>query len=196
MQINFGKTIADKLGLSTVVEDEVERNERLDRRELGPTRDRAARLAGLNEHKFTERPTGYARGIRRQRHRDTDSGRRKQRRQALKNQRDREAFYDHAGQIARIYFGIVNCRPEARKRILDRVDAQARNIADTAEDKTTFDDALARIEQVMLANMGEADKIAAARVARRAQRKSARPDDVAKLAQSRIDVATGHPVVG
>lgn len=160
MNIGLSK-IAEKLGLVPVEGDDVTAYERADQRDHIAEQARIAGIAGRNKQKFFERPTGYGRAVRRQRNRDTDSARKKTRRATFRNNRQAEDFYETAGQLGRIYFELIPARPEVRARVLKRVDGQAARLA--KQEEISFDDALSRIEQSMLANVQEADRRVLAR---------------------------------
>lgn len=161
MNINFGKGIAEKLGLTGSAKG-------------APIGDMSARQAALDKKSksawkgLTTLPSGYGRSIRRQRNRNLDSAAKKQRRAQFRNELRSDAFYDHAGHLARIYFGETLCRTEVRQRIIERVQAQVDNLVSTGEG-ISKKQALKDVEATMRSHMAEADQRAAARLAARQQ---------------------------
>lgn len=204
MDINFGRTIAQKLGLTQDLDLEADQASMLS---LAARHD-AAREAGRiglakgrqGRRGVTERPTGYGRRIRRIRNQDQESAQRKQRKAAFNRQREREAFYDHAAQLARIYFELIPVRPEVRKRILDRADQQARRLQKT--EKISFDEALVQVEKAMLDNLSEFEKLQASKIQAKLKAAKQAQIDALKMtsrqwaSNSKLDPRTGHPVVG
>lgn len=157
--------------------------------------DQSARAAALDLKKksawkgLKQLPSGYGRSVRRARDRDIASQRRKQRRQTFRNTRERERFYDHAGQLARIYFGLIEVRPEVGARIAERVRSQARALS--GREEISYRKALEKVEQSMRENLAQADQIAAQRLQRKQQSylQSRRGTTAAKEAGVGIDRA-------
>jgi len=156
----FASDIAQKLGLTTKVTGELVPTEL--RRDVGLGTQRTAHRIGLQGGKANEQPTGYARSIRRARHRDVDSQRAKARKRAMRKQQERADFVDTAGPLADIYLnGSISGRPvgdNVRKRVTERVHNQAwamvaaENLADPKAN-LTFAAALKTIEGHLMSNL-------------------------------------------
>lgn len=178
MEINFGKSIRDALGLGKQhVETE------------GDMSPRDAALAkkkeGGSRGTATTFPTGYARSQRRIRRRVRAADLNRRSRQSMVIAREREDALNPAGQLARIYFGVVPARLVHKQNIQARVAAQAENIRD--HEGITYEKAVGKVETAMRESMEALDALQASKlladqkrqsVTKRAKARFSNPDAV------------------
>lgn len=151
MDINFGKSISDALGLG---KQHIETT--------GDLSPRDAALAAKKEgHRGTPTtfPTGYFRTQRRIRTRARNADLARQSRQSMRIARQREDALNTAGQLARIHFGVVPSSLTHRLSIQARVHAQAENIRD--HEGIGYGKALEKVETAMRESMQALDALRA-----------------------------------